>query len=871
MGLLNRIWSSLRPSSMDRDLRQEMETHMAELEDDERRQGANPAQAHDSVRQRFGNPTVYREQARERNLLAWIETFVQDIRYAVRQFASVPGFTVTAVVMLALGIGANAAIFTLLNSIVLRSLPLPNADRLAIVLERNANGGNSPPSWLDQRDLREQTHSFESMAAFSYDSGFLLQSGDETKRVIGGYVTPDYFATLGVAPIAGRVFDASEATAGRDNVALIREDYWHEALNSDPEILQKTIQLNGRKCNIIGILPRAFRFPWDEAVVWAPLVPPLDIQKERGYHGFPMVARLRPGVTFAQASADEDAIMHRLAKQYPDADTDRGGLMYPMKDWKLFGTSERLLVLQYAALAIFLMTCANVSSLLMARYSSRKREFAVRAALGASRGRRIRQHLTESVALAAMGCACGAVVAYFGVQFLLALYGDSLPRAAEVALDARLVWFTIATTLAGAFAFGLTAALHEDAKELESALRDGGRVGSGRKGAFARKAMVVVQVVCAVTLLAGAGELLESFRKLIHVDAGLNADHLLTMRIALPDSQYATGAQVSAFFQSAIERIRAIPGVESAATTNMLPVQNMGFNGDVEVIGLPPHASSFFAEFRWVSGDYFRTMGVPLVRGRAFSPEEIAGKQKAMVISEKMARMLWAERDPIGWKVKFDDGELYTVIGIARDVRQSGLAQASRAELYVPLATQSASMTGQSLAVRSPLSMDQLAPLIRRELQNADPQAAVYRVKTMQEVLADSVAFQRIMVTLLGMFAGLALLLAAFGLHGVMSYLVTERRHEFAIRLAIGARPAEVLRMVFRQSFTMVGIGIALGLGAAFAVSKTLPSLLNGVSELDAATLAVAVVVLASVAAAAVGVPALRALRIDPIVALRQE
>ncbi len=871
MGLLNRIWNSLRPWRMDRELRQELETHMAELEDDERRQGASAREAKNRTRQRFGNPTVYRENARERNLLAWLETFVQDIRYAFRQFAHVPGFTITAVVMLALGIGANTAIFTLLNSIVLRSLPLPDPDRLTVLLERLPGGGNSPPSWLDQRDLREQNHSFESVAAFAYDSGFLLQSGEETKRVVGGYVTPDYFATLGVTPIAGRVFDASEGVAGRDNVALIREDYWHEALNGDPEILQKTIQLNGRKCNIVGILPRTFRFPWDDVVVWTPLVPSLPMQKERGNHGFPMVARLKPGVTFTGAFADVDAIMHRLAKQYPEADADRGGILYRMKDWKLLGSSERLVMLQIAALAVFLMTCANVSSLLLARHSSRKREFAVRAALGASRGRRIRQHLTESVALASIGCACGVGVAYLGVEFLMKVYGFTLPRVSEVAVDWRVATFAVATTLAGAIAFGLTAALHENSKELESALRDGGRVGSGRKGALARKAMVVVQLVCAVTLLAGAGELLESFRKLTQVDAGVNADHLLTMRVAIPDSQYATGAEVNSFFQSAIERIRAIPGVESVATTNLLPLQSAGYNGDVVVEGLPPHASSFFAEFRWVSGDYFRTMGIPLVRGRVFSPEEMAGKQKAMVISEKMARTLWGDRDPVGWKVEFYDGQPYTVIGVARDVRQSGLAEAARAELYVPLATRSEAMVTHSIAVRSPLPVDSLAPLIRGEIRSLDSQAGVYRVKTMQDVLSDSVSNQRITATLLTMFAGLALILAAFGLHGVMSYLVTERRHEFAIRLAIGARPAELMRMVFRQSFTMIGIGIVLGLGAAFAVSKTLPSLLYGVSELDAATLTAAVVVLASVAAAAVGVPALRALRIDPIVALRQE
>ncbi len=871
MAWLGRLWNSLRTSRMDRELREELETHMAELEDNERKNGASASDAHDRARKRFGNPTLHREEARGSNLLLWLDSTAQDIRYAFRQFAQVPGFTVTAVLMLALGIGANAAIFTLLNSIVLRSLPLPNPERLTILLERNANNGDSPPSWLDQRDLRERTHSFDSLGAFDYRGNFLVRVGNDTKRLIGGYVTPDYLTTLGVKPLLGRLFNENESVPGQDNVALIREDYWRDAFQSDPEILQKTIELNGRKCNIIGVLPREVYYPWETGLVWAPLVPAEGARKERGYHGFPMIGRLKAGVTFEQAKQDVDNVMRQLAKEFPDADHDRGGLLYHMKEWGISRTREQLLVLQYAALAIFLMTCANVSSLLLARYSTRRREFAVRAALGASRGRRIRQHLTESLALAAMGCLAGAAVAYFGVDFLVKLFGNFLPRASEISLDWRLVAFTMGTTIAGAIAFGLTASLHDDSGSLESALRDGGRVGTGRGRALARKTMVVVQVVCAVTLLAGAGELLESFRKLLHVDAGVKVDHLLTMRIALPESQYTKPEQVTAFYRTVIDHITAIPGVESAATTNMLPVQNAGYNGDVQVVGLPPHSSTFFAEYRWISGDYFRTLGIPIVRGRDFLPEEIEGKQQAIIISQKMARDLWGTKDPIGYKVISSSPEPATVVGVARDVHQSGLASAPRAELYTPLAASFETMPGQSLSIRSSLSKDELGALVRREIHQADPQAAIYQMKSMQAVLDDSITYQRITMTMLSMFAGLALALAAFGIYGVMSYLVSARRQEFAVRLAIGARPAALAQMVFGQSFAIIGIGIALGLGAAYGVSQLLPSLLYGVNKLEIPTLAIAIVVLACSAIIAIGVPAWRAVRIDPIAALRQE
>ena len=871
MSLWSRFTNAVRPSRLDGELQDEVETHLALLEAEELKRGITPEEARLRARRRFGNDSVYRERTRERDLLGWLADALQDVRFTARQLVKVPGFTVTTVLLLALGIGVNAAIFTLLNSIVLHSLPLPNAERLVVMLEEMPGGGDSPPSWLDQKDFREQNHVFESMGAFAYGGTLLMRDRGETSRIGGGVVTPDYFTTLGVKPVAGRLFAAEEGQAGKDGVALVREDFWRTRLDSDPAVLGREIELNGQRRRIVGVLPTSFRFPSEGAVMWMPLVPRPNEAMNRGWHGFPLIGRLKPGVTLVRAHAELSGIMKRISTLYPNADTDRVHvLLYPLQRWSVGQTRDRLLVLQCAAFAVFLMTCANVSSLLLARYSSRRREFALRAALGASTFRQIRQHLTESLLLAGIGCLAGAGVAYGAVQFLLHLYGTTLPRAAEIGVDWRLVLFTIGVTLAGAVAFGLTTALHHRSHDLENALREGGHSAGSRKGALVRKVLVAAQVACAITLTAGAAELIRSFQQLTSVNSGLDTANLLTMHVTVPDSQYTKAQNISDFFANAVARLRTVPGVKSAAAIHILPIQQSGYNGSIEVPGLPKPPSSFFVEYRFVTGDYFRTMGIPILRGRDFLPEEMAGKKAAVVINETLAKTLWGDKDPIGWPLDASDNPA-RVVGVARNVRQSGLGQPAREEMYTPLAICETPITDQSIVVRSTLPTAALLPQIRREIRAVDSQAAIYRVKPMQEVLADSVGYARITATLLSLFAGLALVLAAFGLHGVMSYAVHERMREFAIRVAIGAKPAQLARVVFGQSLTVVGAGLLLGLGGVVVVTRVLPNVLYDVHKVDAAALAASIGVLAAAALLALTVPAWRATHIDPIVTLRQE
>jgi predicted permease len=879
MSLWNRLWNTFRAHRLDDDLAREIDTHLAELQDDKAKQGLAPEEARRAARIQFGNTGSYREQTRERNLLAWLEATGQDIRYTLRQLKQSPRFAIPTVLLLALGIGVNIAIFTLLNTIVLASLPLHDPDRLVILLDRHSDGGSSPPSWLDQRDFREQNHVFESLGAFAFRNTVLLQSGTETLRVSGSAVTPDYFTTLGVQPLAGRLFAPAEADAGQDNVVLVREDFWHSQFGSDPAILDKTISIDGRKRTIIGILPRSFTFPRDNTILWIPLVPTPLQRNDRGWHGFPMIGRLKHGVTLAQAYADMNAIMLRLSRQYPKEDTDRTAvLLYRLRDWTIGHTRERLLLLQWAALAVFLMTCANVSSLVLARYSARRREFAMRTALGASRFRLVRQRVTEAFALAAIGCLSSAAIAWVCVKFLIYLYGSSLPRATEIGADPRLLWFALAVTLAATLLVGLTSALQQEGHQLESTLREGAGGFGSRHNTRIRKILVALQAACALTLVCGSFELLESFQNLMRVNPGLDASHLLTLHVALPESRYQNAARCNQFFSALTDRVGHLPGVQSAASINMLPVQAAGYNGDVQVPGLPPHSAGFFAEYRWVTGDYFRTMRIPLVRGRNFLPEELSGARHAVIINETMAHTLWHDRDPVGWTLTLNESEAlngvsFQVIGVAHDVHQSGLDIPARSEMEFPLSTMPEPITDQVVVLRTALPEATVLASIRQQVRSLESGAAIFDVNTMHEVLSGSysVAYTRVLSLLLSSFAVLALFIAAFGLYSVTSYLVTERLRELAIRLAVGASRTQIMTLVLRQGVPMLAFGIVAGIGGALLASRSLESMLFGLNGLPIFALCLATSVLTAATGVGIALPALRATHVDPVQILRQE
>jgi putative ABC transport system permease protein len=867
--MFQRLWNLFRQRRIEDEIRQEMGSHLAFLEEDETAQGADPQAARRNARARFGNDSVYREQTRDANLTMWLDDLLRDFKFAYRQLLRNPGFAVAGVLLLGLGIGVNAAIFTVINSVILRPLAVPDPDRLVSVLEKAANY-ETPESWPDLVDLEQGNRVFESSGGFS-GATFVFRGSGDALNIHGSTATPGYFTTLRVQPIAGRLFDAAESREGANPVVLIREDFWKGALNADPEILRKTILLDGRATQVVGVLPGRFRFPAGDSVIWTPLIPQ-GPQKNRGYHAFSMVGRLKPGVTLAQARTDLQIIMQRLAGEHPDQNKGRNAEVVRFQDWSLDKPlRDRLMVLQIASLALFLMACANISSLLLARHSLRRHEFEIRLALGSSRSRLARQHLTESLLLAGAGCAAAVGLAAAGVHFLVRLYGDEMPRAAEISPDWKLVGAVIAITMVGAIVMGLATVLHGRRNAVGLASIAGSRVSADRSGVWTRKLLVVFQLTCAVVLLTATASVLESFRQLLRVDVGFDRSHLMAMRVSVPPGRYQTGAQIGEKFAQIAASVSGVPGVRGAAAINLMPVAEYGFNGGVNVEGMPGERRDFFAEYRWITKDYLRTMGIPLLRGRQFLPEEMAGTQKAAIINQTMARELWGDRDPIGAHINMFSPEWITVVGIVRDVRQSGVTAPSSAEVFMPAPNFVAPFPSWSILMRSDLPAQSIVPAIRTAIGAVEREAAVDRVMSMDDVISGTVSAQRIVATLLACFAVLALLLATLGLYSVLTFTVTARMPELAIRAALGSTPRGLLALVGREGVALVAIGLGTGLAAMVPLQGVLRRYVLDSAELSATLCAAVLAMLLAVGTAAVIFPALRAARIDPIRILRGE
>jgi putative ABC transport system permease protein len=869
MGLLRRVWNVVRRTRLDDELRQEMETHIALIEQEEQARGLSPERASERARWRFGNPLLHREHTLDALVAIWLDTFRQDLAFACRQLVRRRGFTVSIVLLLAMGIGLNIGIFTVINSVVLRALPLSDPDRLVIINERSGRF-ETPTSWPDFLDLRDRSRSLEASAAFTRSADVVYSVGGEARNVRSSSVTREYFSTLGVAPIAGRLFDAPEGELA-NGAALIREDFWQTALDADSTIIGKTIRVNGRAIPVVGILPAWFRFPSDDTVMWLPLKPS-GRQADRGWHAFSMVGRLKPTLALAQAQADLNEVMQRLAREFPDKNAGRGASVRRLQDWSFNSAlRDRLVVLQIAALVLCVIACANVSSLLLARYSSRRLEFSIRAALGATRARQMRQHVTESLLLTGAGCAVSISLAWGAVRFLVWLYGDQLPRAAEISADWRLVGIVTGVVMAIGVVLGLVTALHQEGFDLETSMRESNRTMGSLRALLTRRALVISQVVCAVVLLSVTAEVLQSFWSLLHVDIGINRANVLTIQINLPSAKYPGGAGVGAFFGQVVDSVRSLPGVTNAAAINMLPIAEWGFNGSVNVQGLPAQQRGFFAEYRWVTADYFRTMGVPLTHGRLFVREEIEGTQRAAIINEIMARRVWGTKDPLGAHVRFLSPEWITIVGIVRDIRQSGVTVPPSPEIFLPASAYQGPFSLWSVVVRSPLPTESLLPSIRRVVQRTDAEAAIARVKTMDQIVEDSMSNQRIVTTLLVAFGTLALVLAAVGIYSVVAYAVVLRTPELALRAALGSTPGALVRLVSGQGLALIGIGVVAGVAAAVPISWSLQKSMFGINGVALSVFAVVVATVTMAGLLATFIPAMRTARIDPLRALRQQ
>jgi predicted permease len=813
--------------------------------------------------------------------------FAQDLKYALRALRRSPGFTLVVVLALALGIGANTAIFSIVNGTLLRPLPYPQADHLValwgkftgIGIPKDQNSFSAP----EIVDVKTLNTSLSHVAAISQTSANVNLNG-VPERLEGAIVSPELFPMLGVEARLGRVFRPEEGTEGRDRVAVISDGLWKRRFGSDPGVIGRKVSFNDLSFEIVGVLPPAFDFPTNTEV-WAPLS--FNAQAltpyNRGNHGFMVIARVKPELTLTQARADLDRVSRTIIeqnKQYPYEKFNFALIMNPLLEETVSDIKPALLMLLGAVGFVLLIACANVANLLLVRASGREREMAIRTALGAGRARLVRQMLTESLILGLTGGVVGILFARIGLNALVAVAESSFPRVGGVPMDWRVLAFTSGISLFTGLLFGLAPAWHAAHVVTHESLKEGGR-GNTAGGASqrVRRALIVSEIALSLVLLAGAGLLIKSFLRLQQVDPGFNPDNVLTMRIALPQQRYQKPEQVANFYREVLARIRQLPGVEAAGAISALPLSGGGGSGTttIETQAVPADKASPELDLRPVMPGYFESMGIALVKGRLFDDRDVPTAAPVAIVDETLVQTYWPNEDPIGKRLhRGSPGSTQpwmTVVGVVRHVRMRTLEAPSRMELYWP-APQNP-FNAMSLAIRTSTEPMSLANAVQKQILSVDPEQPVYRIRTMNEFLASSIERRKLSMLLLAIFAGAALALATVGIYGITSYSVAQRSQEMGVRMALGASRSGILRLVLGQSLTMAGIGVIAGLIGSFILTGLLASMLESMlfntAAVDPITFVLVAMVLIAVTILASYIPARRATRVDPMVALRYE
>ena len=806
-----------------------------------------------------------------------METLWQDLRFGVRLMLSKPGFALIAIVSLALGIGANTAIFSLVDAVLLRPLPFREPERLVIVWEDASSIGfpRNTPAPANYADWKSQNRVFEDMAALSWQSYNLTEDG-EPERVEAQAVTANFFSLLGIKPELGRTFSQEEDQPGRNRVVLVSHGLWQRRFGGDPAFVGREILLNGEKRTVLGVMPPGFQFLAKDTGLWVPIAFSPGQLANRDGHYLTVVARLKPGVTTAQAGADIAGISERLRRDYPQSNFGLGSLVISLREQLAGDVRLALIVLLVAVGFVLLIACANIANLLLSRGAARHREIAVRSALGAGRGRIVRQLLTESVVLAAAGGIAGLIFASWSFSFLKQIIPDSMSLNATVGIDARVFGFTLLLSLLTGIIFGLAPALQAAKVDLNEALKlSGGRSGTGTGHRRMRGALIVTEVALALVLLVGAGLLIQTFVRLRALDIGLNPENVLTLRTTLPLGKYGELAKRTAFYQQVLERVRSVPGVVSAGYTTAVPLTWKGGTNSFTVEGHEPGPGQD-ANFRQVSPGYMETIGIKLREGRYLTDRDDSQAQPVAIINATMARQFWQGENALGRRFKNDGDESqrwFTVVGIVGDVKEMGLEAPAKPEMFFPYQQMGGTLWNipRDLIVRTTGDPLSITPALRQAIWSVDSSQPISNIRTMDEILAEEVAQRRVGMTMLVAFATLALLLASLGIYGVISYSVTQRTQEIGIRMALGASRGDVLRLVMTDGLRLAATGVAIGLGAAFAMTRLMAGLLYGVSASDPRTLAVVTVLLTAVALLACYVPARRATKVDPMIALRYE
>jgi putative ABC transport system permease protein len=808
-----------------------------------------------------------------------MENLLKDMRYGLRMLAKNPGFTLIAIITLALGIGANTAIFSVVNAVVLKPLPYAKPDRLFLMWGANSKDGNQQQlaSLADYLDFKKQASSFSELSAVCVPFSFVLSGGGEPEQIQGQYTSANLFSALGVGAALGRTYLEEEDTASGAPVVVLSHGLWQRYFGADPEIVGKSLTLSGSKMTIIGVMPAGFQF-LDAAQLYLPLGQNPVAARGRGVRLLSVVGLLGPESTPEQARAEVKAIAGRLAQQYPDTNTDIGARLVPLQEQVTSKVRPALLILLGAVGFVLLIACANVANLMLARAAARRREVAIRAALGAGRARLVRQMLTESIVLSVVGGAAGVLLAAWGIDLLMALAPSQIPRYNPIGIDSTVLGFTLGVAVITGILFGLAPALQASKLDLQSALKEGGRGAIGDGGQRrVRSLLVVAEMAVALVLLVGAGLLIRSFVELLRVDPGYNTSNVLTTMILLPQSSYGQPAQRLAFAGRLEERLKALPEVTSVGVVTRLPLFSALNNSTsfmaIEGRPLPPGQHPE-VDFRRASTGYFQTLGIPLHAGRLVTEQDITSNTPAVVINEAMARRFWPDEDPVGKRISAtgsnpEQGPWQTIVGVVGNVRHLGLDIEPRPEVYFHMNT--SPFFSPIFAIRTTGDPKNLVAAVRAEVRAIDPNLAAAGINTMEQLVAGSLVLRRFSLVLFGVFAAIALLLAAVGIYGVMSYAVTERTHEIGVRLALGAQPRAVLRLVVREGATLALIGVGLGLAGAFALTRVMEGLLYGVSATDPITFTAIPIILIGVALGACAVPARRATKVDPMVALRYE
>jgi putative ABC transport system permease protein len=803
----------------------------------------------------------------------------QDLRYAARLLARNPGFTATAVLTLALGIGANTAMFSLVNASLLRPLPFPGSERIIRIAPfSKARASVGLASYPDFLDWQAQAQSFEAMTGM-HESGVTITGGAQPERLRGVRVSSAFFAVFGVAPAIGRAFTAAEDSPAGNRVLVISHGFWQRRFSGRADVAGQTLMLNGESHTIIGVMPPDFRFPFANTEAWLPVAPAVA-KFDRGTPAVRVMARLKPGVTPAAARAEMQTILRGLERQYPETNSGWDTRIVPLKDYLSEGPRRPLSILMAVVAFVLLIACTNVANLMLARATGRTREIAIRFAVGASRLRVVRQLLTESALLALAGGGLGLLIGMWGLDLLLASIPVEMQPVGGVQLDGTVLAFTLSVAVLTGILFGVAPALYGSRAGVSGGLREGGRTATeGRRHGRMRAVLVAGEVALSVLLLAGAGLLIKSLYALQRVDPGFRTDRMLIMQVALPSWKYVRPEQGAMFFQEALGRMAALPGVESAAITSNLPLASLG-NMAVFAADGRSGGERLYAGVRTISPGFFGMMRIPVRRGRAFSARDAAGAAPVVIVNETLARRTWPGQDAVGKVIQIVDKRAApawrTVVGVSADVRHWSLDQLPFSEIYVPHA-QAPAMAMESremrifVALRTAGDPASLASAARAEIAAMDPDQPVTGVEPMEKIVNRSLTVPRLITSLLLIFACIALLLAIMGIYGVVAFAVGQRTHELGVRIALGAGRREVLGLVLRQGLVLAAAGTAVGLLAAFAVTRVLSALLYGVSPRDPAIFVAVPLVLGASAIAASYLPARRAARLDANAALRCE